>query len=513
MHMNLRDLLSCWVLGLVVWTLGAATGTYSKEYRRILEAFPLNLDPAEMVDAHSLHILLQTTEGLLTMDSSAISPGIAERWEISDDRKVYTFFLSPLARFSDGKPITTEDVIRSLEYVLQNSWRWRDIGMIAGAEAFRDGSAVRVSGLTKLSERVLKISIEKPFPPFLEILAAPTYAILPASSFSILRRTKVAPFISSGPYVLSEVSKKHLRLVKNVNYRRANEVFYDSVNYTIVNSKEEAEAGFIEGRFHDIWPFTASNIPTDLSGSVEVIPALAAFTWYLQFNLLDPQMKNVAFRQFISKHVDVDAFLQKANFPPHFKATGFIPTGLLGHRSLPFPKPKISDEKALKGCSKLNPCRLEVLYSYDLTPALESLFFPLKKFAPRLEVSLKKLDRQKWFSLFEEKKYSITFIAATASYFETYMLLKFLLDETYFPGINRKKIRPLLEKALATPIKGLRAEIYRQVEGELLKQYSIIPIFHGDQPMLQVRKRIAGYNINVLGFPHLKIMFLKELVR
>ena len=36
------------------------------------------------------------------------APGIAESWEISEDRKTITFKLDPDAKWSDGEPITSD---------------------------------------------------------------------------------------------------------------------------------------------------------------------------------------------------------------------------------------------------------------------------------------------------------------------------------------------------------------------------------------------------------------------
>ena len=37
-------------------------------------------------------------------------PGLAKRWSISDDKKTFTFWLDPAAKWSDGQPITAADV-------------------------------------------------------------------------------------------------------------------------------------------------------------------------------------------------------------------------------------------------------------------------------------------------------------------------------------------------------------------------------------------------------------------
>jgi microcin C transport system substrate-binding protein len=51
-------------------------------------------------------------ESLLSMNpvTLAYEPGLAESWEISEDKKTFTFHLDPDARWSDGKPVTARDV-------------------------------------------------------------------------------------------------------------------------------------------------------------------------------------------------------------------------------------------------------------------------------------------------------------------------------------------------------------------------------------------------------------------
>ena len=48
-------------------------------------------------------------------------PGLAERWEISDDRLTYTFHLRKGVRWHDGKPFTARDVIATYAKVLDQT--------------------------------------------------------------------------------------------------------------------------------------------------------------------------------------------------------------------------------------------------------------------------------------------------------------------------------------------------------------------------------------------------------
>ena len=51
-------------------------------------------------------------ESLLGMNPVSLDyePALAEKWTISDDKRVFTFWINPKARWSDGKPVTAHDV-------------------------------------------------------------------------------------------------------------------------------------------------------------------------------------------------------------------------------------------------------------------------------------------------------------------------------------------------------------------------------------------------------------------
>lgn len=60
----------------------------------------------------SVSILGSLYETLLTDDPITLEerPYLARQWAISDDKKTFTFWMDPRARWSDGKPVTVEDV-------------------------------------------------------------------------------------------------------------------------------------------------------------------------------------------------------------------------------------------------------------------------------------------------------------------------------------------------------------------------------------------------------------------
>ncbi|MBC7353510.1 MAG: peptide ABC transporter substrate-binding protein, partial [Thermogutta sp.] len=69
------------------------------------------VDPALVTGQPEGRVVWAIFEGLTTYDPKTLAPrpGVAESWEISDDKKVYTFHLRKNAYWSDGTPLTAED--------------------------------------------------------------------------------------------------------------------------------------------------------------------------------------------------------------------------------------------------------------------------------------------------------------------------------------------------------------------------------------------------------------------
>lgn len=72
---------------------------------------PEYLDPGKSGDTVSTALAVQLFEGLTSDDPRDGHPvqGVATRWDVSADNRLYRFYLRPDARWSDGKPVTAHD--------------------------------------------------------------------------------------------------------------------------------------------------------------------------------------------------------------------------------------------------------------------------------------------------------------------------------------------------------------------------------------------------------------------
>jgi len=109
------------------------------------------------------------------LDSSLnIVPAIAQDWSISPDGKVYQFDLRKGVKFHNGREVEAADFVYSLSRLLdpkeesQDSHSYLQIG---GTGDLRQGKASVVSGLRAPNRYHLEIALERPYAPFLRLLA------------------------------------------------------------------------------------------------------------------------------------------------------------------------------------------------------------------------------------------------------------------------------------------------------------------------------------------------------
>src|SRR5438105_3940592 len=79
---------------------------------------PQTLDPGLEKGQPEYHVTLGLFEGLTVYDPKDLSvkPGIAEKWDVSDDGAVYTFHLRD-SKWSNGDPVTARDF----------EWSWKRV--------------------------------------------------------------------------------------------------------------------------------------------------------------------------------------------------------------------------------------------------------------------------------------------------------------------------------------------------------------------------------------------------
>ena len=153
----------------------------SNEALKILKitvgAEPEDIDPHVVTGVPEHHIIAALTEGLVAEDPVDLHPvpGVAEKWEVSEDGKVYTFQIRENAKWSNGDPVTSTDFAESFKRILTPALASKYAYMLfimEGAEDYSTGKLKDFSkvGVKAINKQTLQIKLNAPTPYFLSLL-------------------------------------------------------------------------------------------------------------------------------------------------------------------------------------------------------------------------------------------------------------------------------------------------------------------------------------------------------
>lgn len=151
--------------------LGEAGPKRGGTLRAVFGADPPTLDPAQSTDTTSSAVIRQLFDGLLELDEQLrVRGALAASWTVSPDRRVYTFKLRTGVKFHHGRELDSADVAYSFERAARGKRPWV-FEKIAGAQAFIQGKAAHIEGLRAADRSSFEIRLERPFAPFLYLMA------------------------------------------------------------------------------------------------------------------------------------------------------------------------------------------------------------------------------------------------------------------------------------------------------------------------------------------------------
>ena len=189
---------------------GSSSGGSVDADLRLLGADPLTLDPALVFETTSARYVLEIFGGLVTIDRNLqIVPDIAETWTVSDDGTVYTFTLRRDALFHDGRTVTAQDFVYSLNRTAllgrtQSLVAEAFLGDIVGAKDVIRGRAETISGVQAIDSSTLQITIDEPKSFFIAKLTYSTAFVVDQQQVEANPRNWTRKPNGTGPFKLVE---------------------------------------------------------------------------------------------------------------------------------------------------------------------------------------------------------------------------------------------------------------------------------------------------------------------
>lgn len=196
-------------LALVLAILCAALPAAAEQVlRAVVPAVPETLDPQRALTMVERALSAEVFEGLVALDQHGKpAPGLAESWLIEDGGRRYVFTLRPGLVWSDGKPLTSEDVVAGIKRALDLSTNAPLAALllsIAHSSEFQFGTVPegKSLGVAAPDRRRVVVTLEAPASRLLHVLAMPLAAPVRDDA------------IGAGPFTLAQGA-----LVRNPNYR------------------------------------------------------------------------------------------------------------------------------------------------------------------------------------------------------------------------------------------------------------------------------------------------------
>jgi len=164
---------------------------------------------------------------VLLDENNDYKPGLAEKYEFSDDKLTITFNLRKDVKWHDGEEFTADDVAFTFTSIADPKYtgsRFNEISKIVGAQDYHDGKADSISGIKVIDKNTISFTYTKVYAPALSNFSQ--RGIIPKhiwSKVNIAEWDKQTDLlnkpIGTGPFKLTDFkADQYVELVKNDTY-------------------------------------------------------------------------------------------------------------------------------------------------------------------------------------------------------------------------------------------------------------------------------------------------------
>lgn len=497
------------------------------------EVEPESLDPHKVSGSPEFNILGNLFEGLGSFDPyGKVVPGMALHWGSTPDFKLWTIYLRPEARWSNGAPLTAHDFVYSWRrladpktaspyayYLL--AMRLKNIDTITTGEVPSEKL-----GISAIDDHTLQLSLSSPVPHLDKMLANACLYPLHRETLEKFgdRWTDPENYVGNGAYKIEKWRvNEQITLLRNKNYWDDVHTVINKVTFLPLSSEGSDVKRYQAGEI-DV---TGRNLSTDqfkkfkrtVAAEVRVLPRVALY--FYELNMRQAPFDDPRVRRALSLSLDREGITMTLN-QGQSPAYSFSPSYLDDFKPTPAAwaslEPQQRQEEARKllqeaGYGKEKPLKFTLTYDnkeYHKKIAIAAA--SMWKKALGAEVCL---EAQEWKS-FLANRAAGKLQAAAITWYSDYngpsAFLDILLSNSSISasGYSSKNFDDLMIRTLSTPTSDERNQIYQKAEDQLMLDLPIIPIFHAVEVRL-VKPHVGGFaSENPMGQFYVKDLYCKS---
>lgn len=427
-------------------------------------------------------------------DATALEPGLAESWTVSDDGLVYTFTMRD-ARFSDGSPITAEDAAYTLLRVRDDEGSlWPDsYSIIDTAEV--------------VDPKTLKIVLKTPSAPFLSSLAMPATSIVSKAGMESMGAEAYAENpIASGAFTVDEwLRGDRVVLKKNPEFWEADRVSLDGVEWIAVPDDNtrmlQVQAGELDAAI--FVPFSrVAELQADEDLKVLLEPSTRED--HMVINHSHGKLADVRVREAIDMAVDKQAIVDAVTFGIGQVANSYIPAGALYHDADNLERPH--DPEAAKALLKeagAEDLKLDYVVAAGNEVSEQIAVLMQQQFAEAgITATLTKVDPGQQWGMLLAGDYDISVNYWTNDILDPDQKTTFVLGHdtnmNYMTRYENPEVEQLVKDARVELDEAKRADMYERLQEMAKADVNWIDLYYSPFRNV-VRADIEGFHQNPMG--------------
>ncbi len=453
-------------------------------------------------------------QGLVGFDPSgknAIVPAIAQSWTVSSNGLVYTFHLRPGVKFSNGQPVTAQDVAWSL-----NQFGNPKTNLVMGVLAVGYGSAKVVNSST------VSITLLHPVAAFLDDIATFPAFVLPQSLVMKEGKNFWKNPVGSGPYKFqSFVSGSHVTFVKNPHYWDKPLPYLNKVTFNFAVDSNSRLLDLESGQAQIADLITPSQVPTIESNKKLVLATQNIPAWVgIYPNVSYKPLNNVDVRLAIAYAIDRKQIIKEI-----LHGIGTVPNDVMGRLKYdgsnsqvpPYKYDVAKAKKLMKEAGYPNGFKVTLQYptGFDYFGQL-TLLLKQELAAIGINVTLVPLASATVTNNWSAKKYQLSFVFSIISSDipvpDEYA--NFEADpgksgiDGFFTGWRSPAIWTQVQKFTSTVSDASRAQQWPKIQEAFMQQQPAINLV--DYPILTAHAtNVCNAHVNVMGVDQLQDTWLK----
>ncbi|OSX93804.1 hypothetical protein BTJ45_01868 [Bacillus mycoides] len=445
------------------------------------------------------------------------TPELAEKWDVSSNQLTYTFHLRKDLKFSDGSPLTADDVAFTLTLLHDKAYEGEiDISQYAvkGGKDYKEGKATSIEGIQVVDPQTIKITTEKVNSQTLTALGGPVLSkayygkgYKQNTSLDYLKELYGKP-IAAGPYKFEKyIPGQEVRFVANENYYAGKPKIPNFI-YKITAGDTKLQL-FQTGEVDYTGLGTGDEILEQAKGlqfaNIQIETA-ASFS-YIYMNNNKPYLKDKKVRQALiygldrKKYVDtaLKGYGTVANVPIHPTSWAYTEEGVNKYEYDKEKAKKLLDEAGWKvgsdGIREKDGQKLKLSYFGPSSAKDSDLLIPIAKENYKeigVEFNPEFMDFNTMLSKVNKGDYDLASVSTpiTSDPSETAGEYLSSANETSL-GYKNAKVDELIQKGIETVDIEKRKPIYKELYKELSDDPPVI--------LLNYRRTITGYNGNIKG--------------